>query len=325
MKHIVVTYNVLSPSLTDWFDARPKYLDAKKRFNKIVNAKLHRIVKAKSIICLQEVSRNWAAKFYKYFLDKNYCFIYSSYGHNNNGYMGIAIAFPKNKYELLECNIKRIVDTVRWPKKLNKQSWVNKYFKNIIDGTYRYLTGKKEERCYINESKRKYNTTIIVRLRGEDKKQFCVSTYHMPCAYKYPKIMIIHSTLLVNYINEWSKNDPYIIAGDFNLKPYDPGFLNLIGQKIDKKYQINESYIPKLKTNLKSAYKKLPEFTNFSKNKDSEISFMETLDYVFYNGDIEFIDLIKTPLKKNIESKTFPDRNEPSDHIMIGGTFIIGK
>ena len=57
-------------------------------------------IRDEPIICLQEVSKEWADLYAKHFESKKYSFIHVQYGHEFNGYMGTAIAFPNSKYQM---------------------------------------------------------------------------------------------------------------------------------------------------------------------------------------------------------------------------------
>jgi exonuclease III len=60
----------------------------------------------KSIICLQEVSIDWAGELQTLFANNKYHFITGMYGKRFNGYMGVGIAVPYEKYELLGVDIR---------------------------------------------------------------------------------------------------------------------------------------------------------------------------------------------------------------------------
>jgi endonuclease/exonuclease/phosphatase family metal-dependent hydrolase len=41
----------------------------------------------------------------------------------------------------------------------------------------------------------------------------------MPCMYKEPNVMLAHCALSCQHLEKFAKNDAYIYAGDFNIKP----------------------------------------------------------------------------------------------------------
>ena len=58
-----------------------------------------------------------------------------------------------------------------------------------------------------------------VVLYRADSKPFVVGTYHMPCMFKVPSVMMIHCALSAQHIHKYANNDPYLLVGDFNIKP----------------------------------------------------------------------------------------------------------
>jgi hypothetical protein len=52
-----------------------------------------------------------------------------------------------------------------------------------------------------------------------DSKPFVVGTYHMPCMFKVPSVMMIHCALSAQHIHKYASSDPYLLVGDFNIKP----------------------------------------------------------------------------------------------------------
>ena len=52
-----------------------------------------------------------------------------------------------------------------------------------------------------------------------DSKPFVVGTYHMPCMFKVPSVMMIHCALSAQHIHKYANNDPYVLVGDFNIRP----------------------------------------------------------------------------------------------------------
>jgi mRNA deadenylase 3'-5' endonuclease subunit Ccr4 len=86
----VVSYNVLCSHLApaDRFcHCKPNDLAAPVRLKRILKA-LDVEVAAGSVLCLQEVGREWSGELHKYFSDKGFHFIHSGYGEPYNDYMG---------------------------------------------------------------------------------------------------------------------------------------------------------------------------------------------------------------------------------------------
>jgi endonuclease/exonuclease/phosphatase family metal-dependent hydrolase len=87
---------------------------------------------------------------------------------------------------------------------------------------------------------KRLNQMVIMRLSPigatpESNKSFVVGTYHMPCMFDYPQVMVIHCALSAQHIQNYSQGDPYIFAGDFNVKPTDSMYRLLTQGDIDEK------------------------------------------------------------------------------------------
>jgi hypothetical protein len=61
------------------------------------------------------VSQAWAGPLYTFFLKRGYTFVYASYGGQHDGYMGVGVAVPLDRYDVAEVYVDRLADTIRWP------------------------------------------------------------------------------------------------------------------------------------------------------------------------------------------------------------------
>ena len=115
----VVSYNVnvLSSSLsseTHFIKCQADAVEPKLRLIRLKD-KLEEEIAKHSIICLQEVSREWSSVLHSYSSQQNYYYISSQYCHEFTGYMGVGIAYPTQNYELQDCLIKRVSEGKIWP------------------------------------------------------------------------------------------------------------------------------------------------------------------------------------------------------------------
>lgn len=109
----VATYNVLCSELSepDYFThCDPKNLDAETRYARVI-ARLGPEMERNAIICLQEVSRQWAGQLHSYFAQQGYYFVMDNYSKQQTGYMGVGIAVPISQYDVVECDMRRVADT----------------------------------------------------------------------------------------------------------------------------------------------------------------------------------------------------------------------
>ena len=214
----VVTYNVLSSHLCGSErnnHCNPMYLDPVYRLT-VLKQKLEKeIVGKKSIICLQEVSMVWESNLNIFFSHYGYMFVTAMYGAKKSGYMGIGIAFPISDYRLKNCQITRLADTVQL---VVQSDEIPDIWKLALD---------------------RMNQMIVLQL--EDKQSnlsFCVGNYHMPCLFEYVDVMLIHSTLAAQYIQNLAEDLPYILAGDFNSNKFSPMY-NLLTTGFHEKLDHN--------------------------------------------------------------------------------------
>jgi 2',5'-phosphodiesterase len=202
-----------------------------------------------------------------------------------------------------------------------------------------------------------YRNNVLVTLTLQDKdteKCFIVSNYHMPCCYYAPPVMTIHVDLAAahvqrlaassnNQINNNGNNQsssqpsslPYILAGDWNIKPNSSSYRLLTTGQMDKgdpdwpSPKHGMTWEPSAKP-MKSAYQikegSEPNFTNYARIGDNE-PFIDTLDYIFLSsssndkaddGDWQ-VHNVKSLPHRDDAGGPFPnlDKLEPSDHILI--------
>ncbi|KAK3241996.1 hypothetical protein CYMTET_48292 [Cymbomonas tetramitiformis] len=357
----VVSYNVLSSSLAapSHFDScDPSNLDSSVRLERVLK-KLEPEIKKNSIICLQEVSMMWAGKLEHFFGNRDYRFVYHLYGGKRNGYMGVGIAFSRNEFVSEQVDIQCLADThPGWPKPILRAGIVNALSKGIdkvfapakpLWSVFRKVTGFKRPIEDWNNAKDRKNAVTFVRLKEKNAsvngkgEEFCIGTYHMPCAFRAPKVMAIHAALIKQYMESMSAGAPYVLAGDFNIKPVDDhGSESLyklltIGElaEDDPAYP---TFPPRRKTNwspvggapLYSAYALAtgcePDFTNYAKTKADTEPFIGTLDYIFVSARWWIVKEVSgLPTRDSVTDGPFPNANEPSDHIMIAATIELHR
>ena len=365
----VVSYNLLSSHLaepTHHTKCEPKYLFAKNRFPKIT-AKLqaeidkHSNNKSSStpvVFCLQEVSHDWAKKLHVFFAERGYHFITALYGKHYSGYMGIGTAYPLEYFKTVKVDICRLSD-VRpggWPRPRegidNQIGMITSYVFNPLFNTAKYfgLIQNKPTSDPWEKSQYRQNQFIAVLLQQKDdssrKQPIWIGNYHMPCAFRDPAVMTIHSDLVAYRIQSLAadKDEPFVLAGDFNIMPDSPQYKLLTTGKLSDSDNGNEEknksntpfpptkygveWIP-LSQKMKSAYAmfnrdgKESDFTNYAHNGAlSNESFIGTLDYLFlsdqHNWNVK--DVVALKHRDEVLDGPFPNKQEPSDHVLIAAT-----
>ncbi len=331
----IVSYNVLSPPLAkaSYFKyCDPADLGADVRLSRVLH-KLEEAVSKKSIICLQEVSLSWSGPLHSFFARRGFQMILGTYGSYFNGYMGVAIAYS-NEFEADDVRVQVLADTARWPRE-NPPNM----FERAIQSFFGFFTNetakdRKRNRSPWLQARDRKNVLIFARLRARATgASLCVGTYHMPCAFRTPPIMLIHSALAVATFQRLAKGTPGVLAGDFNIKPHDSAYRMITTGAMSPMHpdfppdapdgSPADKWFPRKFKPMRSAYAavngKEPEFTNYARTGDAP-EFIETLDYLFCTDGVDVVDVLPLPKRKDVKGP-FPVKNEPSDHIMIGATF----
>lgn len=179
-------------------------------------------------------------------------------------------------------------------------------------------------------SQNRFNVLVTVKLQEkETQKAVCIGNYHMPCAYYAPMVMTIHTDLAARHVQrlaEKSKSVPYVLAGDWNIKPEGSSYRLLTTGTMDKgdpewptpKYGVD--WTPSAKP-MRSAYAesegKEPNFTNYARIREDP-PFIDTLDYIFLSPQWK-VNGVKSLPHRDESGGPFPNlvAGEPSDHILI--------
>lgn len=323
--HRLITYNVLSSHLCEpnyFKSCDPHNLKPEIRLQRLIH-KLKSEIEQKTIICLQEISLLWAGELHRFFAENNYYFITGLYGKPKNGYMGVGVAFSMDRYALKDVKIERLSDNRDW----QYLSQFNVKFRNFCQSLARFLNLKSnlEHPQYFAQTR--FNQFVFLTLEDRvNQEMFCVANYHMPCVFFIPQVMTIHVAMIAQRVQELAQENPFMLAGDFNIRPDSPQYQLLTTGKIDpshKDYPLglkNDNWQPNLAYPLKSAYQELlgkePDFTNYAKVKDKD-PFMDTLDYIWVSPQWQVQEVVNLPKKEEISS-FLPNEDQPSDHLLLG-------
>jgi hypothetical protein len=257
----VASYNILSPTYAMSLEvADEKHLDSQFRLQKVLE-KLQKLIdchecntlhwiskgesssvkKTKPIFCLQEIGQSWSGELHKFFQKCGYHFMMASYGNKHSDYFGVGIAFPNDRFELMDAKFIRPSDWKQWVKlenqNVNRDVSLFSYFEEsflsmntleVVTWTllslvffwciwiyflFRYIKFLKTEidaqksSATENEipwkiAKERSNTMILAKLKCKNsKKEFVISTYHMPCKFKVPvsrQMLIFNPDLVCN-------------------------------------------------------------------------------------------------------------------------------
>ncbi|CAF1392700.1 unnamed protein product [Adineta ricciae] len=326
----IVTYNLLLPILAEqpgnYVASRPEYLKTEYRW-KLIRSQLEQEIHSykNTIICLQEVSNTLLSTLQAFFHQMNYKFFESLYNNKHNDYRGVALAVPAN-LPLIYKNAVTIGEHLRltiqsFDATFNSLSWW-KIVKYSITKTFKDQSINSWEKAMSLK-----NVLICVGVMVHGRPLF-VGTYHMPCLFRDPSIMIIHASAAKDLMFQIANGHPFVLAGDFNMQPIDSAY-----RAITRRGNVEDRVLPKVGNRgvtyrfnkqqvLRSAYREKnkaePNYTNFARTGQSSNSFCGTLDYIFFAGNLTVLDVL--PLPSHPTGKSYPDRTHPSDHLMLAAT-----
>jgi hypothetical protein len=255
----------------------------------------------------------------------NYTLFDSLYGEKFNDYMGVALAIPISM-QLISKNSIKIGDYLRSNiESFKKDSSLFVWWNNVKDLAMGNFKKPATDPWEIAMSK---NNTLICLGVVIDGRPLFIGTYHMPALFKILDVMVIHSSAVKDLMFQLTGGHSFILAGDFNFKPYDIPYRAITERGyaqnifLPKFGAYNVSYRFNTRQILRSAYREKngsePNYTNFSTTKTSP-NFCATLDYIFFAGNLVVDDVLKLPTHPT--GKSYPDKTHPSDHLMIAASF----
>jgi mRNA deadenylase 3'-5' endonuclease subunit Ccr4 len=347
----IVSYNVLSDALSDakhYAFSDPADCEPTTRLARVMGQLKRRTVN-RSIICLQEVSRAWFSALLPFWERQGYGYVNALSGPPQNNYMGQVIAWPRDLYELQECDVVRVADTVTWPKQ---------------KGTKK--PNKRTELDVWKEVRKRHNCVALVLLcpRG-GSSAFAVGNYHMPCLFgsdRKCQVMTAHAALMLSHAQRFCRGIyPLVVTGDFNFKPYDstyelvrdgklpnghphtpPVYLSAHSNGSDGDRSDDGDgksvvgWKPTMEiTPMRSTYAVMgrestsaagidagsESFTNFARTKGQPEAFCDTLDYIFVSEEWKVTAVSPLPTRASLAAgptQSFPSPAQPSDHLLIG-------
>lgn len=327
----VITYNVLSehyatkeffPNVWDGhLEFEPRSVKMAKLFNSWMNANF--------IICLQEVSDGWDAKFMAFFKKTKYRYVSTTYA---DGKMGVGIAFPKFHYDLLD----------------QKVTVCGEFITEIYDNLHKNLLKNKQqidsrilgELCETGVAPNQMLTLLLAANKGGKTigKNIVVSTYHMPCKYLYKYYMMAHVYALKHHLKylskEWGTShgdvQSVVLAGDFNIVPTSPEYKFLADVKLavedTEAVALTKSFHSLLDTagydpldymEMRSAHLTFhgtePQYTNVCIQPNKR--FVKCLDYILISDLIEIRSVMVGLTVDDPYKTAYPNGLSPSDHV----------
>lgn len=314
----VITYNLLSPHYATQQQfpyTKPFYLDFQYRIDKTIKL-LSSWIKVNFVICLQEVSKEWADILTNYFSDNNYGFVYDYY---SSGTLGIGIAYPNNHYDVMDINIFKSSD------------YIGKLSLDTLDENIAQQ---------IAHASKSSNTMISIyfcaKYHGNDiGKRVMISNYHMPCKFMYEYFMTSHIVAILAQLEllqeHWNVKS-LVLAGDFNMVPDSNVYKQITGildsktaEHIITSFKKMDIDITKIFTSFNSAHcvsqKKEPKYTNVCLKETN--SFVDCIDYIFINENVSVMSCMTGLTVSDPYTTSYPNGLCPSDHIPLSASLFI--
>jgi len=194
----------------------------------------------------------------------------------------------------------------------------------------------------------------------DDSRDVVVATYHTPCVFWNPAAMTVCCALVAQRVQMLTEGRfPYILAGDFNVKPTSPAyslfttgsFAPEVDDAEDAKVHGKRAFPAKPcyaddkwtyalpRGTMRSAYAEAmgrePLFTNYAKTAGMDTTFASTIDYIFFadgakhKGQTARLkatsadSLDETCAAIKAKCVSLPNEDEPSDHLLIAADFAL--
>ena len=252
--------------------------------------------------------------------------------------MGIGIAIPLQKYIVMNCFQSRISDTVQWPSTARSKGFsVAAAAARLLSASRALLFWRPTFKMVPTthdtwvDAKRRFNHGVLLGLTCRTSgAEFCVGTYHMPCQFRNPPVMVIHAALVAQWMQKKAAARPLVFCGDFNVKPGDSGYRLLTEGTLSKDdvhypqappHWINTPNLD-LEYPFESVYKRgtgsEPDFTNWAHCKRDAKEFVATLDYIFVSPAVNITSVkLLAPRTEAFHPGPYPTKEEPSDHLLL--------
>lgn len=253
------------------------------------------LIKERHVIALQEVDLSMGPVFEPLFESQKYHVIKAHYSTmpGRDGF-GNWLCIPLDVYEVVGVHIERIGEFIVIPADVSDSAPCE----------------RKVNHDVFTESELRDTTAIIAILRfGE--LECVVTAYHMPCAFWWLPVMMLHADTLLARIAHWSEGRPRVLLGDFNTTPQDKLYQFLTAGIIAPALLPSPRWVPQgvptSSSVLLDAGQHAPaHITNWNGQ------FKERIDYVFHD---QFFDVAS--YKSTALEQTAPYQAWGSDHAVV--------
>lgn len=214
------TFNILGSRVSSperYTRCKREHCDPDKRMERFKATILKDFVNDGRIVCLQEVSRKQAKEIQEFLHSVSYDVNFCLYGKEKHDGMGIAICYPKDKFELYVIKMQKVSNLFDVPSMPIDVSLVGEdEVMRLSLESFRIAKQKINKIMLCGFKMKNINREEDDDCLGKDRC-FWVSTWHGPCEFNNPSVMFIQNL----YAKRWLMREigmyPLIYAGDFNF------------------------------------------------------------------------------------------------------------
>ena len=183
----------------------------------------------------------------------------------------------------------------------------NHYPGAVAAGLVKGLTARQSK---ILASRKKYFLGVQLQ-HTESKKVFTVATTHIIASPTMNDLKELETVALMKLFPK----GPLVVCGDFNAMPSYSHIKAIPKGAIDTA-TIKAKFRP-----LKPVYKRgvTTHVTTHTSNKTTDL-FSEIVDHIFHSDHLKVASSLPQMVKKS--AALMPNKSEPSDHCIIGATFV---
>mmetsp|Transcript_53458 Transcript_53458/g.116097 ORF Transcript_53458/g.116097 Transcript_53458/m.116097 type:complete len:253 (+) Transcript_53458:302-1060(+) len=202
-------------------------------------------------------------------------FVTTNYGSAFSGHMGVGIAFPRKTFQVVEVEMSRVATAIpqiddersEHREASSRSSWFSPV--PLLSRVLGSLSGRNAPTSenvaddVWTRARQRENRVVMAKLRHiVSGRCFAVSTYHMPCAFRDLELMVVHTAVAAQLLQDFaSKGEdaclPHVFLGDFNSKPGDPQYTMLVSGKSSSGFARLLKILGGPPTKLRSAYEVL--------------------------------------------------------------------
>jgi len=317
-------WNLLTPALSSC-EAYPKYppshLDPTLRLEAVKGRIVSELAHKRPIMCFQELPLDWCGSLATLFAANNYAFAYSMTNRKGEARWGLGFAFPEDVYR------RETQVSVRLGHFIGERREGEPTVDDIAPGS-------KCPNTDLDEATNTSHEVMAVRLRLLSTQQtLVVATTHLICQFMRPNVMALQGCAVFEMVSRIAAGAPTVVVGDFNPRKDTVWYPFFKSGTLPPAMAVDNPYAARLRLvrPYQEAYDhpdlgQKKSITTFASNRFNAKKFPQGfsahIDHIFYNNGLVLTEVVKLPCSPD-EISWLPNGKEPSDHLMIGASFML--